>query len=33
LNEIFEGFTEEYELTFGEEEFYVENFEVYQLKY
>ena len=33
LNENFEGFTEDYELTFGKEEFYVKRFEVYQLKY
>jgi len=33
LNENFEGFTENYELTFGKEEFYVRAFEVYQLKY
>jgi hypothetical protein len=33
LNENFEGFTEDYELTFGKEEFYVKRFEVYQLTY
>ena len=33
LNENYEGFTEDYELTFGKEEFYVKRFEVYQLTY
>ena len=33
LNLNFEGFTEEYELTCGEKEFYVKKFEVYQLEF
>ena len=33
LNENFEGFTENYELTLGKNKFYVKKFEVYQLKF
>ena len=33
LNLNFEGFTEEYEITCGEKEFYVKKFEVYQLEF
>ena len=33
LNENYEGFTEDYELAFGKEEFYVKRFEVYQLQF
>ncbi len=33
MNNNFDGFTEEYELTCGEKDFYIKKFEVYQLEF